>query len=320
MFRQGWMQGNRLALKTVPKQFVYQKDPAMQISRRWNRTPAVMVARSTRMKSNFTAKTAASGEPSKSKPLLFAIGTIGGLGGSAVGLGGGFLAIPLMTTFARFSQHSAHATSLVGVVATSIGGIVSYGMNGEVDFYAVAPLTLGALLTVGLGVKISNKLNGAMLRRGLGVVMVMIAPMVAYKEELFELIKDKKGEQDTNTNDPYRKYGLLTGLGCVTGLCAGVFGVGGGAVVAPGLMLFTDLGYHSIVGTTLGAMTLPSMAGAFQHYRNGFISPRLAAALALGTLVGSIVGGTITCAIKDEKKLRQMFSLVVVASGLKLIL
>lgn len=50
-------------------------------------------------------------------PKALAIGSLAGVCGSLVGLGGGFVMIPMMTSFLRLSQHQAHGTSLFAVTS-----------------------------------------------------------------------------------------------------------------------------------------------------------------------------------------------------------
>ena len=58
----------------------------------------------------------------------FAIGSIAGTIGSLVGMGGSFVALPMLTSkrLLAMSQHSAHGTSMATVFFTSIGGCLAY--------------------------------------------------------------------------------------------------------------------------------------------------------------------------------------------------
>ena len=70
-------------------------------------------------------------------------GLAAGSAGSLVGMGGGFVAIPAMTSrFMNLSQHEAHATSLVSVLFTGAAGGASFALAGSVD-YGVAATVAG---------------------------------------------------------------------------------------------------------------------------------------------------------------------------------
>ncbi len=78
---------------------------------------------------------------------------------------------------------------------------------------------------------------------------------------------------------------LLIGLGA--GLLAGVFGIGGGVVIVPALIMLVDMNPTTATGTSLGALILPAgIIGAWQYYRNGHLDVRASLLIALGLTVG----------------------------------
>ena len=75
------------------------------------------------------------------------IGIIGGFFGSLVGLGGAVVIIPLLTGWARVTQHKAHVTSLVAVVFTGIVGSLAYARGGAVDLSLALTVAAAATLS-----------------------------------------------------------------------------------------------------------------------------------------------------------------------------
>jgi hypothetical protein len=67
----------------------------------------------------------------------FGAGVAASFCGSMVGLGGGFVLIPLLTRFGRFSQHLAHGSSLAVVSTTGLVGMITYGTASEIGFRPV---------------------------------------------------------------------------------------------------------------------------------------------------------------------------------------
>ena len=62
----------------------------------------------------------------------------------------------------------------------------------------------------------------------------------------------------------------LVAIGVVAGVAAGMFGIGGGLIIVPALVLLYGLSQHAAVGTSLGAILLPVGAlGAWVYYRTG---------------------------------------------------
>ena len=82
---------------------------------------------------------------------------------------------------------------------------------------------------------------------------------------------------------------LVTGL--AAGLLSGLFGIGGGILIVPMLLLFGGMNPATATGTSLGALLLPVGAlGAWEYYRNGHVNVTAALLIALGIFVGAYFG------------------------------
>jgi hypothetical protein len=82
---------------------------------------------------------------------------------------------------------------------------------------------------------------------------------------------------------------LLIGLGA--GMLAGVFGIGGGVVIVPALILLAGMSPITATGTSLGALILPAgIFGAWKYYQNGHLNVRAALLIALGLTAGIFIG------------------------------
>lgn len=80
-------------------------------------------------------------------------------------------------------------------------------------------------------------------------------------------------------------------IGLCAGILAGMFGIGGGVVIVPALMLIAKMQAQSSVGTSLAALLLPvGILGAWHYYRHGFVDVRIALWIALGLVLGAWLG------------------------------
>jgi uncharacterized membrane protein YfcA len=107
---------------------------------------------------------------------------------------------------------------------------------------------------------------------------------------------------------------LLIGLGA--GVLAGIFGIGGGIVIVPALVLIMRMAPLTATGTSLGALLLPvGIFGAWQYYRNGHLDIKGAALIAAGLTIGAY-GGAVVAQGLAPGTVRRMFAvfLVVVAA------
>ena len=273
--------------------------------------------------------------------MSFLIGSLAGTCGSLAGMGGGFVMIPLMTSrrLLGLTQHQAHGTSLFAVTTTGIAGAISYGTNANttsqandtdrssnssnVDVTAAAAIAFCGMITARAGALATSRISEVTLRKALGVFMLCVAPLVPAKEYLRgsgSTAADSVSDSAKTGKDVSLERLIVPGMiGCCSGFLAGVFGVGGGAVVVPALTISTDMNHYQALGTSLCAMVPTAIVGTFTHYQKGNVVMRVAPALALGAFTGAYCGGKLGLSI-PEKQLKYGFSTVMVILGLQALL
>lgn len=82
-------------------------------------------------------------------------------------------------------------------------------------------------------------------------------------------------------------------LGLIAGLLGGGFGIGGGALMVPVMILFFKVPVHQAIGTSLTAIVLISLSGALRHLSLGRVDLSIAVPLALAGAVGAVIGATL---------------------------
>ena len=89
-------------------------------------------------------------------------------------------------------------------------------------------------------------------------------------------------------------YLTLLLIGLVAGVFAGMFGIGGGLIVVPALLLIVKMKELEALGTSLAALIPPvGLLGAMEYYRNGHINIKFAGLIALGIFVGAYFGARL---------------------------
>ncbi len=106
------------------------------------------------------------------------IGAIAGLLSALLGIGGGFIIVPLLVSWLGYSTHRAVGTSLAAVLFIAFGGLVSYLPSLTLDFLVPAALILGAFIGAPLGATVTSRYREKEISRRLallyGVVIVSI--------------------------------------------------------------------------------------------------------------------------------------------------
>ena len=114
------------------------------------------------------------------------------------------------------------------------------------------------------------------------------------------------------------EYLTVVGIGLAAGILGGFFGVGGGVLIVPALVLMLSMEQHSAVGTSLAALLPPvGLLGAIEYYRHGAVNVPYAALLALGLASGAYFGAIIAVKI-SALALRRAFAIFLAAVAIRL--
>ena len=111
----------------------------------------------------------------------------------------------------------------------------------------------------------------------------------------------------------------LLAIGLTAGLLAGLLGIGGGVVMVPAMVLIVGLDQHVAQGTSLLVIIPAAAFGSFTHYRHGRLALRDAAALALGGMLGAVLG-SVTALSLDDELLRRLFALLILGVAVRLLM
>jgi uncharacterized membrane protein YfcA len=104
--------------------------------------------------------------------------------GGLLGVGGGFVMIPLLVIWMKVPQHKANATSLVAIIPIAIVGVLVYYLQGskpQVDLRFALLLMIGSVVGAYAGARAASRIPDAQLKLAVAVLMVGIG----FKELLF---------------------------------------------------------------------------------------------------------------------------------------
>jgi hypothetical protein len=112
----------------------------------------------------------------------------------------------------------------------------------------------------------------------------------------------------------------LIGMGFGVGTLAGFFGIGGGFLIVPGLMLATGMALPSAIGTSLVAVAAFGLTTAGSYAISGFVDWGLVLLVIVGGVVGSIGGARLTSVLSTRKHmLSRLFSAGVLTVGITIV-
>lgn len=241
----------------------------------------------------------------------FALGLTGG--------GGGIFAVPLLVYGMSLPAREAVGVSLAAVGATALVGALAKYRRGEIDVRIGMIFALAGMAGAPLGSRLSTLLPEGALLVLFSALMLVVATRMwlnAMKKrspddqaERFVCQRDECGQP---TLGP-RCVALLTLLGVATGVLSGMFGVGGGFVIVPTLVLFGGLAIHAAVATSLLVIFLISVSGVATYVSaGGSISWALTGLFALGGVVGMQLGSRLSTRLSGPS-LQRVFAVAMVA-------
>ncbi|MCS7314395.1 MAG: sulfite exporter TauE/SafE family protein [Bryobacterales bacterium] len=115
-------------------------------------------------------------------------------------------------------------------------------------------------------------------------------------------------------------YVALVLIGLVAGVAAGMFGIGGGLIIVPALMLVLKARPLEAIGTSLAALIPPvGLLGALEYYRSGHMRLAWAALIALGLFAGAFFGARIMISL-PEVMVRRVYALFLLAMSLRMLI
>ncbi len=107
-------------------------------------------------------------------------------------------------------------------------------------------------------------------------------------------------------------------VGLVAGLLSGIFGIGGGSILIPALVIIFGMSQHMAQGTTLAIMLPPVFVFAvLKYYQQGHVNMPVALWMALGLTVGAFLGAQIVQYVPDLQ-LKRAFGIFLMLIGLKM--
>jgi uncharacterized membrane protein YfcA len=246
-------------------------------------------------------------------PLFFSAVVIGALA-SLLGIGGGVFMTPLLLLGGFVSQHQdAAGTGIAAVLFTGLSASIAYYRKGTIDFRIALSFMPSALAGVFLGQYIASMVQSSWLMVAFGIFLLYPMAMMLFGKTPKEL-RPLHGSSATGV----RRYALVLVLGLVAGTATKLFGIGGGTVFVPSLVVFLGLDILTAVATSLFVMIPTALTSALTSWFSGTLYLEFAVPLILGITLGAQIGPRISPRV-PRKRLRQLFSVVLLYAAVNMI-
>jgi uncharacterized membrane protein YfcA len=235
----------------------------------------------------------------------FVLGLVGG--------GGSIIAVPLLLYVVGVaSPHVAIGTSAIAVALSAAANVVTHARAKRVKWPCAVTFSLAGIAGAWAGSSLAMRVPGQQLLALFGVLMIIVGTVMFLR-------KDAEGNPDVRLSFSTARQllPLLLAIGFGVGALAGFFGIGGGFLIVPGLMLATGMPISFAIGTSLVAVTAFGATTAANYALSGLVDWRIAILFIAGGILGGLIGNLAGRGLaKSKGGLSMFFALFVIAIGL----
>lgn len=247
---------------------------------------------------------------------IIIIGVLTGLLSGLLGIGGGVVLVPAMVYLLGMNQHQAHGTSLAVISLVVLSSAMFYGFHGEMDWLIALELAIGGVIGAAIGARLCCLSSTGRLRRYFALFLVFVAFRMLW-EVLYPIFTSGSFgiiNHSRAVTGPWSiPVVLLVGIG--TGIMSGLLGVGGGVIMVPAMVLLLGIAQKMAQGISLAVIIPVSVSGAIVHYRHGNVRPDIGKWLAVGGILGGLVGARIALGL-EPVILRGFFAVLLLTLGI----
>jgi uncharacterized membrane protein YfcA len=268
--------------------------------------------------------------------LYILAGIAVGFVAALIGIGGGFLMVPILHLLFGLEIHAAIGTSLFTIIFTSTSSSGEYVRKGIADLLLGAVMIPFTITGAIIGANLSTKLPGNVLKAFFGILLIIISVRMFLKNnskgtsasqlnESFKVSPSKfltLNRTAIHLNGTGHEYAVnipLVGLfGFCAGLLSGLLGIGGGSIQIPVLTLVFGVPIHVAIATSMFIIMFTSTFGMLTHLFIGNVLLAVGIFVSVGTIIGGQIGARTAQRI-DNVKLRKIFAVLMIFAGIRMI-
>ena len=239
-------------------------------------------------------------------------GSVIGLILGLVGGGGSILAVPLLVYVVGVgSPHAAIGTAAVAVTANALASLIGHARAGRVKWRCAGVFAVSGMVGAALGAEMGKAFDGTRLLVLFGLLMIGVGISMLRKRRTAEAPDVRLTRDSAAVLLP-----RLVPIGLAVGLAAGFFGIGGGFLIVPGLILATAMPLPYAIGTSLVVVSALGLTTATSYAMSGLVDWGVTALLVAGGIGGTIAGIALGKVLGGSKGvLERGFAAVVIAVG-----
>jgi uncharacterized membrane protein YfcA len=262
--------------------------------------------------------------------VLLATGVVVGFSCGLLGIGGGFLMVPVQIWVLTstgidptLATRIAFGTSLAVVLPTALSGCRGHSCRGVVLWRPGIIMGLSGLVGAFLGGSIAAHAPGDLLRMAFGFVVMFGALRMLFAKS----VQPRREALQERSIDHLLQY-VLWGL--AVGVISGLTGIGGGVILVPAMVIAMGFGMYQAIGTSSVTIAFNAVGGVIAYVINGWgvaglpdyslgYIDLLQFALLAGASIFTASWGVKAAHRLPAEKLQYIFVVLMIYIGLKMI-
>jgi hypothetical protein len=249
--------------------------------------------------------------------LLPLFGFFIGAFGTLVGVGGGVIVVPLLILAYSFDSRVAVGTSIVVVLLNALSGTIAYLAQKRVDLKIAIPFSIATVPGAVGGILLNRYISTATFSFLFAILLAAVASYLAIGKHL-------SGQAESATlSVPGCGYNVKLRLGIFisfgVGLIAGLFGIGGGVIHVPCMILILGIPVHISTATSHFILAITATAASATAILEQSVNVLYALLLGCGVVVGAQVGAKISVKTKSST-IKRLLSVALALLAARLII
>ena len=246
--------------------------------------------------------------------ILAVIGLISGIIGALVGLGGGIILVPItlfigitLGMIDGITPQTVVGLSVIMMIFTGLASTLSYMKTKTIDFKSSLIFFVGSIPGTLLGAFVNKGLDLPSFNLYFGILLIILSTLLLVRKYLKPVswfvnhgkkrtFIDKEGQ--THIFGYPIWFALLLTF-CV-GFASGLFGIGGGSILVPAMILLFLFPPHVAVGTSMFMVFLSAMVNSVTHISLGNVPWLYTIPVVPAAYIGAKIGAILNQKMKSE--------------------
>lgn len=265
--------------------------------------------------------------------ILILIGFLSALVGSLVGIGGGIIIVPTLIYFGMnldilhgVTTQTAIGTSSIILIITGLSSTLGYLKAKQVDVKNGFLFLIGIIPGAMIGAYLSQYLTLQSFNFYFGIFLIIVSMMLMFKNHIppIKMFQKQQYMKTFIDNDGIQhQYAVVPSVAIIIsfiiGGTAGLFGIGGGALMTPLMLLVFRFPPHVAVGTSMMMIFFSSVTSSVGHIALGHVIWGYSIILIISSWIGAKVGVNINKHVKSQTVVT-ILRIVMLALGVYLLI